>query len=60
MYYSMPVAIRFPIPSTVAGDDEEFIGVYCWVLLGTNQQPKELGWNEGWHGDACRVFFCSG
>ena len=45
MYYSMPVAIRFPIPCTVAGDDEEFIGVYCWVL----------GWNEGWHGDACRV-----
>jgi len=31
--YRMPVAIRFPIPSTVAGDDEEFIGLYCCTVL---------------------------
>ena len=43
--YRMPVAIRFPIPCTVAGDDEEFIGVYCWVL--TNSPRSSDGMKAG-------------
>eukprot|EP00985_Skeletonema_marinoi_P020085 scaffold11772_cov183-Skeletonema_marinoi.AAC.4 len=42
---NMPVAIRFPIPCTVAGDDEEFIGVYCWVL--TNSPRSSDGMKAG-------------
>eukprot|EP00984_Skeletonema_dohrnii_P011083 scaffold4398_cov77-Skeletonema_dohrnii-CCMP3373.AAC.2 len=42
---NMPVAIRFPIPSTVAGDDEERTCVYCWVL--TNSHRRRMTWKAG-------------